>query len=348
MAKKIDPREIGKKGGEARAKTLSPHRRAEIARNAATARWSKASEETDLPKALCGGKEPLRIGDLEIPCYVLEEDAVPEDEDRRVIRVDGMQSAIGMAPGGGTTRLVDFALRISDNPSMASDLSARLSNPIEFTPPNGGLAKGYSCMLLQQLCDAVLEARQAGRLSARQAHIADAAEVLIRGFAAVGIVALIDEATGYQEVRKRLALAAILDKYLDDNLNQWSKTFPDEFYEQFFRLKGWDYENMRAGDIKPKEVGRFTRDEVYRRLHPGIIQELEERNPYVVPGRRMHKHHQWLSKEVGHSALEKHIAQIIVVMKLSSDWQQFMSQLQQVLPVANSDTGYFGFVSENG
>lgn len=346
MAKKIDPSKMGKKGGKARAESLSPEERSEIARKAASARWSAGKEE-ELPRALCGGKEPLRIGDVEIPCYVLEEGFVPEDEDRRVIRIDGLQTAIGMAPGGGTTRLVDFITRISDNPSMTNDLAARLSSPVEFVPPNGGVAKGYSALLLQSVCDAILEARKQGKLTSRYEHIADAAETLMRGFAAVGIVALVDEATGYQEVRRRLALAEILDKYLDDNLNQWTKTFSDDFYRELFRLKGWDFENLQAGDVKPIEVGRFTKEEVYRRLHPGIVEELEARNPYVVPGRRMHKHHQWLTREVGHAALDKHIDKIIVVMKLSRDWQHFMANLQEVLPVANSDTGYFPFVSED-
>jgi hypothetical protein len=41
-------------------------------------------------------------------------------------------------------------------------------------------------------------------------------ELVHRGLARVGIVALVDEATGYQEIRDRLALQAILDKYVTD------------------------------------------------------------------------------------------------------------------------------------
>jgi len=49
----------------------------------------------------------------------------------------------------------------------------------------------------------------------------------VRGFARVGIIALVDEATGYQEVRNKLALQAILDAFLRKELAAWAKRFPD-------------------------------------------------------------------------------------------------------------------------
>lgn len=241
--------------------------------------------------------------------------------------------------------MVSFAHLIADNPSMGKDLAARLESPIEFIPPNKGIAKGYEATLLADLCDAILEARRWGRLTPRYKHIADRAEMLVRGFAVVGIIALVDEATGFEKVRKRLALAEILDRYLDGELNVWTKTFPDEFYEQLFRLKGWDYATLRAGDVKPLEVGSFTRDEVYGRLHPYIIRELEKHNPCVVPGRRLQKHHQWLTREVGHPTLKQHIAVIVAVMRLSKDWLHFMHNLQTALPKTD-DTDFMDFIKD--
>jgi hypothetical protein len=61
----------------------------------------------------------------------------------------------------------------------------------------------------------------------------------MRGLAHVGIIALVDEATGYQDVRDRLALQAILDAYLRKELAAWAKRFPEEFYRQIFRLRDW-------------------------------------------------------------------------------------------------------------
>lgn len=342
-----DARSMGLKGGRARAEKLTPERRAEIARTAASARWSKQRDDGSLPRALCGGNEPLRIGQAEIPCYVLEEGAVDRDDDRRLITASGLQQAVGMSASGGSPRLADFAARIASNSHSRGHLSARLNEPVEFIMPQGGVAKGYGVLLLADLCDEILEARKTGRLTDRYAPIGDAAEAVMRGLANVALVALVDEATGYQDVRRRLELAEILDQYLDDKLNRWTKTFPDEFYEQLFRLKGWDYKHLKPGDIKPAEVGMFTKEHVYRRLHPGIVEELESRNPEIVPGRRRNRHHQWLSQEIGHVELEKHITKIIVVMKLSRDWQGFMSSLQEIVPLVNSDTAYFDFVKDS-
>lgn len=335
---KFGSKEAGAKGGKARAKRLSKAERSEIARNAAVARWGKRGSD-DLPRAICGGETPLKLGNVELPCFVL-------DDERRVITASEMQSALGMSGSGGSPRLVSFAMKITGKPSRSGNLPGRLESPIEFVPPHGGLAKGYEAILLADLCDAILGARKSGRLTDRYSTIAESAEVLVRGWARVGIIALIDEATGFEKFRKRLALAEILDKYLDDHLQIWTKTFSDEFYEHFFRLKGWDYTDLKAGNIKPAEVGKFTRDEVYRRLHPGIVRELEKNNPYVVPGRRLYKHHQWLTREIGHPALEKHIAIIIAIMKLSKNWIGFKSNLQTALPKA-SDTEYMDFIKDD-
>ncbi len=328
------------KGGEVRRDRLTPEQRAEIARKAAAARWQKDADTEGMPKAICGGKEPLRIGKLELPCYVLEEGAVEEDEDRRVITVSGLQKAIGMSPSGGSPRLVTFASSIADNPSMRKDLTARLNSPVEFVMPQGGIAKGYSALLLGQFCDAILEARRNDRLSERYKEIAEAAEIVMRGLANVAIIALVDEATGYQYIRRRLELAEVLDKYLSDRMAPWTKTFHDDFYIELFRLKGWDFKRLKAGDPKPLEVGRITRDVVYRRLHPGIVRELEQRNPIIDGVRRLYKHHQWLSEEIGHPALREHLAKIVTTMKLSSDWISFERNLTKVLPL-NMDQTFF-------
>lgn len=338
--------EAGKLGGRERAKRLSPQKRSEIARKAGNARWLKSKDTGELPRALCGGQQPLRIGMLEIPCYVLEEGAAERDEDRRVITATGLQTAIGMSASGGLPRLAAFARQIASNSTASHDLSSRLDSPIEFVLPAGGVAKGYSAILLGDLCDTILEARKLGLLTPRYQHIAEAAELVMRGLANVAIIALIDEVTGYQKLRHRMALAEMLDRYIDDKLNPWTKTFPDVFYEELFRLKGWDYARLKPGDGKPSEVGTFTRNFVYRRLAPGILDELERNNPYVVPGRRMYKHHQWLSNEVGHPALRELVAKVVAVMQLSEDELSFRRNIDKVVPVVAPQAFFDQFFSE--
>ena len=94
------------KGGVARALALSPERRKEIAINAVNAK----KERANLPKSTHGSAEhPLKIGDIEIQCYVL-------DDGTRVLSQRGLQTGVGMSTGGGTggeQRLVNFAQSIS-------------------------------------------------------------------------------------------------------------------------------------------------------------------------------------------------------------------------------------------
>jgi P63C domain len=107
-----------------------------------------------------------------------------------------------------------------------------------------------------------LDARDADKLTEHQKPIASACDFLIRGLAHIGIIALVDEATGYQEVRDRLALQAILDAYLRKELAAWAKRFPDEFYKQMFRLKGWQWKGMSinrpSGPTAPLKRSRIT------------------------------------------------------------------------------------------
>ena len=68
--------------------------------------------------------------------------------------------------------------------------------------------------------------------------MAVAADMLMRSFAKVGIIALVDEATGYQDKREKDALQELLSIYLTEEKLKWAKTFPDEFYKHLFRLRG--------------------------------------------------------------------------------------------------------------
>lgn len=310
------------KGGKARAEKLSAAERKAIAKNAASARWNK-----DLPAAEFGSVDhPLRIGDLEIPCYVLE-------DGRRVLVQRGMMSALNMTQGtagrGPGDRLTRFAATKSISPYISNELRDVITNPIPFRV-GGSVANGYEATVIADLCDAVLSARDDGVLHYQQEHIAKRCNILVRGFARVGIIALVDEATGYQEVRARKALEEILDKFLSDELRKWAKTFPDEFYKEMFRLRGWSYAPFTVK--RPGVVGKYTNDLVYDRLAPGVLDELRRKNPSDEKGRRKNRHHQWLTEDVGDPRLREHLASVITLMRASNDWPQFKRMIDRALP----------------
>jgi hypothetical protein len=162
--------EIASLGGKAAAAKMTAAERSQRAAQAATTRW-----QGSLPVATHGSPDrPLRIGELEIPCYVL-------NDERRVIVQGGVLKALTMSQGTGREgegdRLTKFVTGKSLNPFVSSDLLEMIKNPIRFQVPSGALAYGYEATILADLCDAVLEARKMGSLHHQQAHIAAQCEV---------------------------------------------------------------------------------------------------------------------------------------------------------------------------
>ena len=116
-----------------------------------------------------------------------------------------------------------------------------------------------------------MDADREGMTTPRQSVIVDRVVILMRGFATVGIIALVDEATGYQDVRARHALATILEEFIAKERRPWTRTFPFEFYQLLYKLRGWDEPD---GHKRTHQVGRDTNDLVYERLAPGVLAEL--------------------------------------------------------------------------
>jgi len=78
-------------------------------------------------------------------------------------------------------------------------------------------------------------------------------------------------------------------------------------------------------------VASYTKDIVYARLAPQILEEIERRNP-IEGGRRKAAHHQWLTDDVGHPALAQHLHAVITLMRVSKTWPQFKQMLDMAHP----------------
>lgn len=303
------------------------------------------TEQQLIPQAMYGSPDsPLQVGNLKIPCYVLE-------DGRRVLAQGGMLEALDMSPGtaakaGAGSRLAKFVSSKSISPYVPEELSRVVVEPIRFrSPRGGGDAYGYEATVLVEICEAVLEARDQGTLHRQQEHIAKQCEILVRGFARVGIIALVDEATGYQEVRAREALEKILDKFIGDELAKWAKTFPDEFYQEMARLRGLHYSEIATK--RPAYIGHLTNDVVYKRLAPGVLIELKAKTPKTNRGNRKHRYHQWLTEDFGHPRLREHLVAVIALMRASPNWNNFYRLLQRALPKYEDDPRLFIEYEEN-
>lgn len=271
--------------------------------------------------AIAGAADrPLVIGDVEIQCYVLEDET-------RVISQGGFLKALGRARTARIDRAsIDgvnppaFLAPNNLKPFIANELLTA-SIPVQFrSASRGPVAYGYDASLLPRVCEVYLKARDAGALTHTQRHIAERADVVMRGLATVGIIALVDEATGYQHVREERALATILERFIAQEWQPWTKTFPLEFYEQICRLKGWPSVNAIN---RPSVIGKYTNDFVYERLAPGVLDELRRKNPVLPSGTRKHKHHQWFTPEHGHPKLREHLSAVVALMRAAATWSDF-------------------------
>lgn len=314
------------RGGYARAEILTPSKRSEIAKQAALSRWNDV-----LPSATHQGT--LQIGEMEIDCAVL-------DTGQRVITQSGFMRALGRARQAkgrayydGDVNMPAFLTAKNLKQFISKDLEVT-SSQIEFRL-KGRRAFGYPAELLPKVCDVFLDAADAHVLTPQQEHIAAKAQMLIRGLARVGIVALVDEATGYQDVRPRDELRQILEAYIAKELLPWTRRFPPEFYQEMFRLRGWSYDPVSVK--RPILVGKLTENVVYKRLPPGVLEELKQKNPKNERGRRKHKHFQFLTDDIGHPHLEKHISSTVTLMRISSTWDQFKKFLNKAFPIPTAE-----------
>lgn len=320
------------KGGVARAAKLTPEKRADIARKAAAARWGGTVDETAVLATHTG---KLRIGDLEIECAVLQ-------DGRRVLSQRGVNRALGRVHGGAEFRkkaeegggeLPVFLIGKRLQPYISKELEAVVKEPILYRTKSRAIAHGIDATVLPKVCDVWINADAAGELRPNQYRTAERARLLISGLATVGIVGLVDEATGYQDERSRTALQDIFNAFLQKELAAWTKRIPDEFYREIFRLRGWNWTGMKGGK-RPQVLAYYTVDLIYSRLLPEIMEELESRMPRTESGRRKGKLHQLFSQDVGHPALSQHIYAVTTVMKLADDddWDGFMRMINRAHP----------------
>jgi hypothetical protein len=321
---------LARKGGKARAKSLTPERLREIALMGVEARREKLNP---VPKATHEGV--LTIGTAEIPCAVLE-------NGKRLLTQSGFMLALGRARQAkgrgyyrGDVNLPAFLTAQNLKPFISKDLEVT-SSQIEFRMKNGVRAFGYSAELLPKVCDVFLDAKAAGVLTHNQEPIAEKALMLIRGLAHVGIIALVDEATGFQYERPRRDLEEQLKKFLSESLRRWVRTFPADYFKHLCRLRGVD---LRSDMKLPQYFGHLTNNLVYRRIAPGLLIRLKERRS--ERGSPSNKLNQWLSLDVGVPEVLVHLGTVIAVMKQHTNYDEFEHALDRIAPVYPEVPGLF-------
>lgn len=323
-------RELGKlgasKGGMARANVLTPAERKEIARKAVRTRWAKVgklrrieeaegdespdvvvqADPTQLPHSLFRGK--LTVGDVEFECHVLS-------NFKRVLAQREVVRILTAGRDGG-----NLLRYLKDNPLIDIDLI--LGQTVEFSIP-GFVGVGYEGTLLIDICERYLEAREQGLLEKKsQLLLAAQAEIVIRACAKVGIIALIDEATGYQKARAKNALQLKFQAFIADELQEWARMFPEEFWLELARLEGIHY----SPRSRPLRWGKYVMMFVYDAIDSDVGKELRKKNPNP---HFLSNHHQWL-KKFGKDKVRDQILQVVTIMKLCNNMAEFKEKFARV------------------
>jgi hypothetical protein len=315
-------RELGRlgarKGGRARARSLSPAERSEIARRAVQARWAKSGKVFTTPvrgtapgdgvprSVFCG---PLTIGGVGLEGHVLS-------DRRRVLGQEGVAEAF--TGGAVPSDLARVLRKLPDHERRPADIPTVL-----FRPTRGsGTERGYEAATLVALANLFLSARAAGPMKKQPARAAAVSESIVRAAATVGITGLIDEATGYAKVRAKQSAQWGVQASIAEDIGAWASRFPKDFWVELARLDG-----VATWEQPPLRWARYVVLFVYDAIDPDVGREL--RRSSDDPGFRPTVH-QWL-EDVGRQRIDSRMGSVVSAMRACPDMDAFGAAFAKVL-----------------
>ncbi|HAL83856.1 MAG TPA: hypothetical protein DCO83_17760 [Mucilaginibacter sp.] len=264
------------------------------------------------------------MGDNTISCYVLE-------DGERIFSLKGIVVALTGTEGGA---LAEYIKVKSIRGFLPKDLIPEENNtiPALLTFDTGGSAFaknaiGVPVERFMDICIAYSTALQDSfhpeskiDLTERQTEIAIKANSFLRACAKTGIIALVDEATGYQYDRPVDALQFKLKLFLAEEMRIWEKTFPDELWDQFKRLTNW------RGTIhsRPKYWGKLINELVYGYLDKDVYAWLKINAPKPVGNL---SYHRWLTAQYGLKKLMEHLWQLIGMASACNSMDQLRRKM---------------------
>jgi hypothetical protein len=269
----------------------------------------------------------LPIGDVKLECYVL-------NDKRRLFHKKEMANILGLKSQGGSAFLRTMT-RKGISSTISDELQNKLDNPIKFRNLSGVITHGYEAGTLIEVCDTILQADNEGKLAETQKFLARQAGIIIRSAAKTGIVALIDEATGFIADKRKDEYRKLFQDFIAQECREWAREFPDQFFTMIYKLYGLKRESPKSFQ-HPAFFGGFIRKYVYFPLassNGAILEGLDAKNPVVyVNGGRRHKLHQYLSEELGVNSLRAHLWQIIGIGNAAKSKSDFERSFKRAFP----------------
>lgn len=203
-------------------------------------------KKNNIPKASHQGE--LDLNGFKLTCAVLG------DQDRtRVFSERSLASAFGIKGGGaywkrkkeGGAELPEYLSAGYLKPFITSELIEKFDGAVSYIALSGTESNGVDATVLPDICDVFIQAKNSGINNANLKNAADIAYKMIKGFAKIGIIALVDEVTGYQYDREKDELQRLLPFYISPELLPWQKRFPDKFYQEKYNGKQMILKNLQ-------------------------------------------------------------------------------------------------------
>lgn len=299
-------------------KLPKPDPRKVAAQNAADKRWGKKVERAT-------HQGTIEIADTTLDCYVLT-------DGRRIISQASIMAILGRSQSSGRRTRNDnrppFLEANNLTPYITPELKEQLERVQYRIGDNKQEKSGYNAEILPRICNVYMDAEEDEVLIPNQLPAAAAARRVVKALSLVGITALVDEATGYQETRAKNELQRLLDAYIAEAFRPWVRTFPESFFKEIYRLQGWKFE--AGNNHHPQYVGKFINKHIYEPMPAGVLERLKNLNPKNEQGTRPRKHHQHLTDDIGVTHLERQINQVTTLMQASEDKAQFENLFERV------------------
>ena len=276
----------------------------------------------------------LRIRDKTLSCAVL-------DNGMRILTATAIFDAFDRPRKGKSSEIyradqMPSFINANNLQPFVDEQFKEWTNLVDYTDINGNHKQGYNARILRGLCKIYIEANNAGILVKSQERFVFASQALLYALSDVGIIALVDEATGYEKERQKAkkSLQDFFNTFLVEEAAKWVKTFPDQFFEDIYKMRHWNWQKTTQ---KPSIVGTWIRNIVYDRLAP-ILRELDKRNPKNDNGNRKYRHHQFLDPDVGLPRLKQHLEAVHAIAVVSNyNWDLFMANLDRAYPTKNDE-----------
>ncbi len=129
-------------------------------------------------------------------------------------------------------------------------------------------------------------------------------------------------ATGYEGFKRKRDLQLKLQAFIADDLQEWARMFPAEFWFELARLEGIHY----SPRSRPIRLGKYVMAFVYDAIDTDIGKKLRQINPEP---HIQQNHHQWLN-EFGRQKVHDQIERVVTIMKLCDDMGDFRKKSARV------------------